>query len=175
MYGRVSTVSVGTLLSVAVAVSVSGPTAAQLRSRTFDAGGAVNTGVSSSSTSAVCNSGQPLVAAPDGEAIVHLLNRAAFGPTAELVEHVRCVGLDAWVEEQLYPEDIDDPELSARLALYPALEMSTAELLVNFPRPDGMPRDPDTSPQRILTELSAALVTRAVHARAQLQEVLVDF
>ena len=95
MYGRVSTVSVATLLSVAVAVSVSEPTAAQLRSRTFGVGGAVNTGVSPSSTSAVCNSGQQLVAAPDGEAIVHLLNRAAFGPTAELVEHVRCVGLDA--------------------------------------------------------------------------------
>ncbi len=115
-------------------------------------------------------------AAAEDEAIAHLLNRAAYGPTRELMEHVRCVGRAAWIEEQLHPADIDDPALMARLAAYPSLEMSTAELLASYPRPvQGMPRDPKTAPGRILTELNASFVTHAVHGRAQLEAVLVDF
>src|SRR5512144_164110 len=114
--------------------------------------------------------------AAEAEAITHLLNRAAYGPTRELSEHVRCVGRQAWLEEQLHPADIDDATLDDRLAVYPSLSMSTAELLASYPRPPaGMPRDPKTAPARVLNELNASLVMRAVHGRAQLEAVLVDF
>lgn len=114
--------------------------------------------------------------AAEDEAIAHLLNRAAYGPTRELMEEVRCAGRATWIEEQLHPDAIDDPGLDARLAVYPSLSMSTAELLANYPRPQpGMPRDPATAPGRVLAELNASLITRAAHGRAQLQAVLVDF
>jgi len=110
------------------------------------------------------------------ESIAHLLNRAAYGPTAELAEHVQCVGPTDWIEEQLHPDSIDDADLAARLAAYPSVAMSTAELLVRYPaRKIGMMPDPTTAPGRILDDQNAALVTRAVHGRAQLEAVLTDF
>jgi hypothetical protein len=43
------------------------------------------------------------------------LNRMAFGPRAGDVERVRKMGLAAYVEEQLLPDAVDDPELTKRL------------------------------------------------------------
>jgi uncharacterized protein (DUF1800 family) len=113
--------------------------------------------------------------ADDGDS-VHLLNRAAFGPTRQTLAEVRCMGRDTWLEQQLHPQTIDDPELATRLSLYPSLTMSSAQLYQSYPPPEpGAPRDPETNPARVLAELNASLMVRAVHARAQLEEVLVDF
>jgi uncharacterized protein (DUF1800 family) len=120
-----------------------------------------------------------VAAAADGEdaRIAHLLSRAAFGPTQELVREVRAVGRDAWIGAQIDPYGIADPELERRLAIYPALAMSIAELAENYPRrreaEEGEPRI--GRPQRIVLEAQAAELTRAVHSRAQLREVLTDF
>ncbi|HEV8421101.1 MAG TPA: DUF1800 family protein, partial [Actinomycetota bacterium] len=38
----------------------------------------------------------------------HLLNRAAYGPTAGEVERILALGTDAWIDEQLAPESIDE-------------------------------------------------------------------
>ena len=108
--------------------------------------------------------------------VIHLLNRAAFGPTPALIEEVHRVGRNAWVAEQIVPEQISDPEIVERLALYPALSMNSAELVTNYPQQSnngdivGIGR-----PQRIPVEVGAANLTRAVHGRAQLREVLTDF
>jgi uncharacterized protein (DUF1800 family) len=120
----------------------------------------------------------PVAAATDEEhaRIVHLLSRAAYGPTPELVEEVRAIGPTTWLAQQIEPERIADPELERRLSIYPALAMSAAELFVNYPRPDpGEPPQGIGRPPRIVAETQAALVTRATHARAQLREVLTDF
>lgn len=39
---------------------------------------------------------------------VHLLNRATFGPTPELLAEVRAMGIEAWVDQQLEPDEIED-------------------------------------------------------------------
>jgi len=108
--------------------------------------------------------------------IVHLLGRAAFGPTPELVREVRSLGRSAWLARQIAPEAIADPDLDRRLARYPSLSMDYRDLIENYPRREpGEPQQGLGRPQRIVLENQAALLTRAVHARAQLREVMTDF
>ena len=45
---------------------------------------------------------------PDDKTIVHVLNRAAFGPRPGDVARVRQMGLEAWIESQLQPDRIPD-------------------------------------------------------------------
>ena len=113
-------------------------------------------------------------ARPDPEAVVHLLQRATFGPTRAAVVAVRRRGIAAWVDTQLQPQLLQDPDLDERLELYPTLRLSTAELYASY-QPANQGGDPERPPQRILAELNSARLVRAVHARAQLREVMVDF
>jgi uncharacterized protein (DUF1800 family) len=71
---------------------------------------------------------------------LHLLSRATFGARPEDVAEVLRIGPDAWLDRQLHPARIDDSALQARLARFPAAEMSTGELLAAFPRPDPAAR-----------------------------------
>ncbi len=107
--------------------------------------------------------------------VLHLLRRAAFGPTPELVEEVHRLGRARWVAQQLEPETIEDPELEARLALYPSLTMDATDLLANYPRQNNQMPMGIGPPQQVPFEVAAASVTRAVHGKAQLNEVLTDF
>ncbi|HZP07369.1 MAG TPA: DUF1800 family protein [Terracidiphilus sp.] len=67
------------------------------------------------------------------ERILHALNRFTFGPRPGDVEAVRAMGLDKWFEQQLNPASIDETELNARLAQFPAMQWSTQNLLYRIP------------------------------------------
>jgi uncharacterized protein (DUF1800 family) len=69
------------------------------------------------------------------ERILHLLNRAAFGPRPGDVERVREEGVEAWIERQLHPEIVPDPAMGELLADLPTLAMRSEELLVAYPPP----------------------------------------
>ena len=60
--------------------------------------------------------------------IVHALNRFTFGPGPGDVEAVRAMGLENWFDAQLHPERMDQTELNARLAAYPAMQWSVHDL-----------------------------------------------
>lgn len=51
-----------------------------------------------------------------------------FGPRPGDVARVEQMGLDAYIDQQLHPERIDDTALDARLATFETLGMSSAEL-----------------------------------------------
>ena len=78
----------------------------------------------------------PITELTEDEAILHAMNRLAYGPRPGDVEYVRQIGLEKWIEQQLHPELIDDAELNQRLQRYPTLAMSSKRLLEEFPRPD---------------------------------------
>src|ERR687886_101305 len=101
---------------------------------------------------------RPTTAPADAD--VHLLNRITFGATAAEVERVRRIGAEAYLQEQLHPERIDDQALDARLAGFPTLAIDGASLL----------RQP---PPQVQQEFLQATVLRALYSRRQLQEVLV--
>src|SRR5229473_1451810 len=79
--------------------------------------------------------GLPITELSADEAILHALNRLAYGPRPGDIERVRQVGLAKWIEQQLNPNSIDDKAVEARLQDYPTLRMFTAKLIDEYPRP----------------------------------------
>ncbi len=123
------------------------------------------------------------------------LNRIAFGPRPGEVERVNAMGADAYIEEQLHPETIDDSVSEQRItALYPTLAQSIGELMRDYPQQTkkaivtgtkadrieqllaglGLRADAQ-GPSQVIGELQNATVMRAVYSQRQLQETLVDF
>jgi uncharacterized protein (DUF1800 family) len=104
----------------------------------------------------------------------HVLNRLGFGPNAWSEARINTVGgIDAYIEEQLHPETIPDPEVDSMLQAFPTLDMTFAERMLLT---EGMmPGMPMMTNNQLLDELEDAKILRAVYSRRQLQEVLVDF
>ena len=128
---------------------------------------------------------------PD-QRILHALNRLGYGPRPGDVERVRRIGLAAYIEMQLDPRGIPDPAVEQALAAYPALALSTATLVREYPLPTPQARQRLTSgemsrqemmemypaerrPAVITAQMQAARITRAVASGRQLEEVMVDF
>ena len=65
--------------------------------------------------------------------ILHALNRLTFGPRPGDVAAVEAMGLRTWFETQLNPQKIDDSALNARLTQFPAMQLSTGDLLARYP------------------------------------------
>src|SRR5947207_829651 len=77
----------------------------------------------------------------EDQKIIHLLNRMAYGPRPGDVERVKRMGIDKYIDLQLHPERIDDPGIEARLANFPSLRMSLAEIQQNYPPPNILARE----------------------------------
>jgi uncharacterized protein (DUF1800 family) len=65
--------------------------------------------------------------------ILQALNRFTFGPRPGDLEAVRAMGLENWFNQQLRPESIDQTDLNARLAQFPAMQWTPAQLLYYLP------------------------------------------
>jgi uncharacterized protein (DUF1800 family) len=79
--------------------------------------------------------GLPVSELSADEAILHALNRLAYGPRPGDVERIKQMGLAKWIDQQLNPKSLDDSAVEARLNVYPTLKMSTAQLLAEYPNP----------------------------------------
>ena len=59
----------------------------------------------------------PANAVDSDQQVLHVLNRLAFGPTADDFNYVKVVGVERYIAEQLDPANITEPiELRYRLA-----------------------------------------------------------
>jgi len=124
---------------------------------------------------------------PADKGIVHVLDRMAFGPTQADVDHVREIGIDRYIDEQLHPETIaESPALTERLAGLDTLKLDPARLFVDYgpivpAMNGGVKPTPDEAKARrqraqiIVQQAQDARVWRALYSRRQLQEVMVDF
>ncbi len=72
--------------------------------------------------------------------ILHVLNRLGFGARPGDLEHVKAIGLDQYINQQLSPEKISDEVAQAKLSNLSTLRMSTAELYEKFPQPGQLLR-----------------------------------
>src|SRR6266851_433110 len=79
--------------------------------------------------------GLPITELSPDEAILHALNRLAYGPRPGEVERIRQMGLAKWIDQQLNPNSMDDKTMEARLQNYPTLKMSAAKLIDEYPQP----------------------------------------
>src|SRR5256714_1133942 len=76
----------------------------------------------------------------EDQRILHVLNRLGFGARPGDVERVKAIGVDKYIEQQLFPEKIDDTASEARLRNLETLKMSTAELYEKYPQPGQLLR-----------------------------------
>jgi len=106
------------------------------------------------------------VEAEDPRVVDHVLSRIGYGPDAASRDRVNAIGLRAYVEEQLHPQAIVDPELEGLLA-------GSATLGLDIPGLRAWDRDGHEP--RALDELAEAKLLRAVFSRRQLEQVLADF
>jgi uncharacterized protein (DUF1800 family) len=136
----------------------------------------------------------------DDRTIGHVLNRLGFGARPGDIDRVRAAGVERYIDEQLHPERIAEPDVDRRLAGLTTLKMSSRQIAEEFEIPQqqarraarqaaakddrkddnvARPAPPDPEMQRRangpLIELSEQKILRAVYSPRQLQEVLVDF
>jgi uncharacterized protein (DUF1800 family) len=121
---------------------------------------------------------------PDRQ-IVQVLNRLAFGPTLEEFRHVKAIGIDRYIAEQLDPDSISEPiELRLRLAQLDTLRLNPVQLrqlygplrtLRGFKPSQELEKAQQERVRIILRDAAEARILRAVSSRRQLQEVMVDF
>ncbi|MBZ0252467.1 MAG: DUF1800 domain-containing protein [Candidatus Methylomirabilis sp.] len=111
------------------------------------------------------------IEASQGRLHAHVLSRIGYGPDAWTRARIEALGVPGYVEEQLAPETIDDSALEDRLAAYPSLSMSMAELYLYYRDPDGLLGEA----HRPRKELMSAKVLRATYSRRQLEAALLDF
>ena len=119
--------------------------------------------------------------------IIHILNRLGYGPTAEEVAHVKQVGIDRYIDEQLHPDSIPEPAaLTQRLAGLDTLRLTPVQLFIGYGPlltnlNGGIKATPEEAKARrqraniIVQQAAAARVYRALYSHRQLQEVMVDF
>jgi uncharacterized protein (DUF1800 family) len=137
-------------------------------------------------------------AAGDERTMLHVLNRVTFGATSADLAHVKQVGLQRYIEEQLHPERMADDAVEKRLAGFETLRLNLQDIAERFEIPamqaqqqrraqaasdnGAVPATPPAAPnpqqERAnlpMVELSAQKVLRAVYSERQLEEVLTDF
>lgn len=111
--------------------------------------------------------------------LVRWLNRASFGATPALLAELTGLGgnddarWQAWVDQQLSPDAINDPEVDARLtqAAFPTLFKPLTQLWT-----DHHANTADYGVRmRPVFESECAKVIRAVYSRRQLFEAMADF
>ena len=78
----------------------------------------------------------PITDLTQDEAIMHALNRLAYGPRPGDVERIREMGLAKWIDQQLDPDSINDSALDKRLEKYSTVKMSSKQLLDTYPQPN---------------------------------------
>lgn len=129
---------------------------------------------------------------------MQVLNRLAFGPRPGDALHVRDMGVDAWIEQQLHPEHIADDAMDELVARYPLLQQDQSALAAQYVGAQRQFRmvkrdtaagaaaastNTDTDAikaarrahAQLLSELESERVARAVSSNRQLLEVMTDF
>src|SRR5579871_934003 len=76
-----------------------------------------------------------------GERAIHALNRLAFGPRPGDFEHVRAIGVEAYIDEQLHPESIPIPDsLIECVHDFSTLHLTPGALFIEYMKPIVMAR-----------------------------------
>jgi uncharacterized protein (DUF1800 family) len=103
-----------------------------------------------------------------GDYELFLAHHATQGFSTDELTRLRTMGGEAWLEEQLHPELIDDSACDTRLAAVPSVNMTGAQLYATYFGQQG-------GDNIVARELRGAVVIRAVHSKRQLFERLVEF
>lgn len=110
----------------------------------------------------------PITELTEDEAVLHAMNRLAYGPRPGDVDQIRQTGLEKWIEQQLHPETIEDADLNQRLQRYPSITMSSKRLLAEFPRPDQNAKQQGLSKEQAKDQYEQQLKAKQQEAESQI-------
>ncbi len=91
----------------------------------------------------------PITQLTKDEAIMHALDRLAYGPRPGDVDRIRKMGLEKWIDQQLNYNSIDDSALDAKLAEFKTLKMSSEQLLDKYPPPNQTAKRQGQTPEEV--------------------------
>jgi uncharacterized protein (DUF1800 family) len=101
------------------------------------------------------------------EAIEHALNRLAYGARPADADKIKQMGLAKWIDQQLNPKAIDDSAMQARLGEYPTLNMSSTQLLAEYPQPKPVakqePKAAAATQNQAPGDAAAVVIRRDMH------------
>ena len=109
--------------------------------------------------------------------VLHLLNRAAYGPAkGDLVRLQPSGALESWLEKQLNPDSISDNEYDRYVRLHtPDILLNQKEVVHQF---DGFEKKNNIAVPRVSVYLQETIdqkIARSILSQKQLEQVLVDF
>jgi len=110
--------------------------------------------------------GLPITDLNVDEAILHALNRLAYGPRPGDIERIKQLGLSKWIDQQLNPNSIDDKAVESRLVALPTLRLAAAKLIEEYPQPKQAAKQvasaaqPAKSQEQTKSDRTAAIVAR---------------
>ena len=110
-------------------------------------------------------------------AITHILNRLSLGPRPGDRHRIESMGLDAYIQEQLEPDSIAEPQhLVQRLQ---SLDTQAKPVLELFQQHHQLEKEGKSAQQRLRQQATEEAIQsrllRAIDSSRQLQEVMVDF
>jgi len=91
----------------------------------------------------------PITQLTEDEAILHALDRLAYGPRPGDVDRIRKMGLEKWIDQQLNYDSIDDSALQEKLAEFKTLKMSSEQLLDKYPPPNQAAKRQGLTPEEV--------------------------
>ncbi len=144
------------------------------------------------------NRNQPLTLPPSNkqrDQIVHVLNRLTFGPSPHDIDAVQAMGIDAYIDQQLHPENIAEAQsILDFTGSSDALNKTPDALLLEYGGPAIQAAiaqqnlDPKSDEAKMLQnklfgdyqrvvvqDTTKAKLMRAIESPRQLQEVMVEF
>jgi uncharacterized protein (DUF1800 family) len=68
----------------------------------------------------------------ENDKIVHVLNRLGFGARPEDFDMVKRIGIWAYIEKQLHPEDVDDSAVDQKLRNFPELNLPNGDIEAKY-------------------------------------------
>jgi uncharacterized protein (DUF1800 family) len=114
--------------------------------------------------------GLPIADLSADEAILHALNRLAYGPRPGDIERIHQTGLAKWIDRQLNPNSIDDKAVEARISNLPTLHLSTAKLIEEYPQPKQAAKLAEKKGQQSGADAAAAVIARESQTTADTME-----
>ena len=96
------------------------------------------------------------------ERLLQVLNRFTYGPRPGDLEKIRAMGVQAWLNQQLAPQKIDDSLLDSKLAAYPAMQMPLKQLMEAYPNQQTIRKEMNGRAERPDGEAEKAIYNDAV-------------
>jgi uncharacterized protein (DUF1800 family) len=97
--------------------------------------------------------------------VAHVISRLTYGVTPQLYSHAQAIGIEAFIEEQLNPTTLSDANMEARLADFPIVQQSSADIFAEYEK------DQST----VVREFLGAWMTNIRYSERQLYQRMVEF